>query len=350
MGLLNETVPIGLEYLNRGNDLFGVEGEKSSITAFGSTLATTQRVKLKPNPGSEKIDIRANFRWKNSGEDIEEVPAIKLTEFTLSMGGIAATFANILATAQKVGENYKQTGDFMKAISEPYGNLYQVEPGGTGFVYELPWLLSNGSNIRTVTNSWSPVGGTGSSDQSTSSTSNFSKAVGTLAGLALGAITPGIGTEQVQKFDSTSPYSLTIKFPLYNTFSIKDTQDNFHFVNLITYQNLKNRTSLATYVPPSVYEVQSDALGGVYMPLAIVSELKIDSIGTTRRMEEIIQGQSLLIPEAYMISITLKELLPQSANIFQGTMGANDKVNVTSTARESTGGIIEQGVIQGGLG
>ena len=346
MGVLNNNVPVGMEYLNRDNDLFGVEPEQSSITVLGTTLSTTQRIKLKPNPGRGKIDIRSDFRWKNSGEDIEEVPAIKLTEFTLSMGGLAATFANILATAQEMGENFQQNGDFMKAISEPYGNLYQVEPGGTGFVYELPWLLSNGSNIRTVTNTWSPVGSNGSSDQSTSSTSNFSKAVATLGGLALGAITPGVGTEQIQKFDSTSPYSLTIKFPLYNTFSIKDTQDNFHFVNLITYQNLKNRTSLATYVPPSVYEVESDALGGVYMPLAIVSELKIDSIGTTRRMKEIIQGQSLLIPEAYMISITLKELLPQSANIFQGTMGANDKVNVTSTARESFAGLIDQGVIR----
>jgi len=71
------------------------------------------------------------------------------------------------------------------------------------------------------------------------------------------------------------------------------------------------------------------------MPLAYVSDLKIDSIGTTRRTDEIITGTYLLIPEAYMVSITIRELIPVSSNIFQGAMGAADKIEVTSTAGET---------------
>lgn len=341
MGSVNNNIPAGMEYLNKGNGIYQVIPDTSNISIGGSKLETFSKTKFAPHNGKQKINVIGNFRWKNNGEDIEEVPAIVLREKTLSMSGLAATFFNILATANKAVENFDKSGSLMDAISDPYGKLYQIEPGDNGFTYELPWLLSSGSNIRTVTNSWSPFGGNGSGNQDTSNTSNFAKAAGALAGLVIGAATPGVGTEQIQKFDSTAPYSLTIKFPLYNTFSVKDTQDNFHFVNLITYQNLKNRTSLATYVPPSVYTVSSDALGGVYMPLAVVSELKIDSLGTTRRMNEIIEGRTLLIPEAYMISITLKELLPQSANIFQGTLGATVPVNVTTTANDASRGNVQ---------
>ena len=70
------------------------------------------------------------------------------------------------------------------------------------------------------------------------------------------------------------------------------------------------------------------------MPLAYVKDLKIDSIGTTRRTDGIIPGTYLLIPEAYMVSITIQELIPQSSNIFQGAMGAADKIEVTSTATQ----------------
>jgi hypothetical protein len=336
---MSDQIPAGMEYLLKDNSLYGVEWATSTINVGSYQLDSLRRLILKPNTGNGRIDVRGKFRWKNSGEDIEEVPTIVLKEQTLSMSGLAATFFNVLATANKAQQVFEETGSLAKALSDPYGKLYQVE-NKVGFEYQLPWLLSSGSNIRTIRNSWSPFGSDGSGSQNTSNASGFEKAAGAVLGAIAGAITPGIGTEQVQKFDSTQPLSLTIKFPLYNTFSTKDTENNFHFVNLITYQNLKNRTSLATYVPPSIYTVTSDSLGGVYMPIAVVSELKIDSLGTTRKINEIIVGRELLIPEAYMVSITLQELLPQSSNIFQGALGASERVEVTSTAEQATGGFV----------
>lgn len=323
--------PVGLEYLN-DNNLYKFDSDSTSFSINDTKLDGLQRVILIPKSGP--IDVRGKFRWKNYGEDIEEVPSIILTEHTLSMSGLASTFFNILGTGQNMREEYEKTGNLLQSLSEPYAKMYQIEKRD-GFVYKLPWFISNGSNIRKISNKWSPVGSSGSSN-SQSNASGFEKIIGTVIGTVAGAVTPGVGTENVQKFDGTDPVGLEIKFPLYNTFTVEDAQNNFHFTNLITYQNLKNRTSLVTYIPPSVYTVQSDALGGIYMPLAYISDLKIDSIGTTRRTDEIIDGTYILMPEAYMISITIRELIPVSSNIFQGAMGAADKIEVTSTAGEST--------------
>jgi hypothetical protein len=141
--------------------------------------------------------------------------------------------------------------------------------------------------------------------------------------------------EPIYTFSKTEQYSITIKFPLYNTVDIASTRRNFDFVNLITFQNLKNRTSMVTYVPPSVYTVScKDTVGGFYMPIAVVEDLRIESIGTVRKTDEIILGKYLLIPEAYSVTITLRELISQSTNIFEQALGGN-KVEVTSVISQS---------------
>jgi hypothetical protein len=312
----------------KDSELFSVDEdnlETSGVRDIISVSALLKRTKLLPK---RAIDIVNDFDWKNRGMDTSEVPTITLEEKTLSMSGIAKTLANIYDTAKGIVES----GDFKAALSDPYGVMYQVENQGRGsnFVYHFPWLLGSGGIMRGIKNTWNDMSGNSASSSSNSGEpSSAEKIAGFVAGMAGGAASPGWGMEPIYTFSKTEQYSVTIKFPLYNTVDVASTRRNFDFVNLITFQNLKNRTSMVTYVPPSVYTVSCNAIGGLYMPIAVVEDLKIESIGTVRKTDEIITGQNLLIPEAYSVSITLRELISQSTNIFEGAMGGN-KVEVFS--------------------
>ena len=86
-----------------------------------------------------------------------------------------------------------------------------------------------------------------------------------------------------------------------------------------------------TYIPPKIYTVDTYSLGGVYMAAAYVSNFKIDSIGTTRKIKEFsfFGSNEVLMPEAYKVTITFRDLVSQSSNIFAGTMGGS-KVEVSN--------------------
>jgi len=310
----------------KDSELFTVDYDKiesSGVRDIISVSSFLKRTKLFPK---KAIDIVNDFDWKNRGMDTSEVPTITLEERTLSMSGVAKTLANIYDTAKGIVDS----GDFKEALSDPYGVMYQVETQGSNFVYHFPWLLGSGGTIRGIKNTWNDMSGNSASSPANSGEpSKAEKIAGFVAGLAAGAASPGWGMEPIYTFSKTEQYSVTIKFPLYNTVDISSTRRNFDFVNLITFQNLKNRTSMVTYIPPSVYTVSCNSIGGLYMPIAVVEDLKIESIGTVRKTDEIVLGQNLLIPEAYSVSITLRELISQSTNIFEGAMGGN-KVEVFS--------------------
>jgi hypothetical protein len=333
----------------KNNALFSV-GTASINTKLGSDIDNVQlfkRTVLEP-VNQNPINVHGDFDWKNRS-DVDEVPAIILRERTLTMGGLARTISNVYDYAKKTVEAAAQgaedggaMGSFVAAVgavSEPYANMYVTAP--TGFTYHLPWLLNNGSNLRKITNTWTDEQGNKMSSSGTAgnnqSTGMVGDIIGTAAGIALGAATPGVGMEKIQSFSQTSNFSLNISFPLYNTVSIESAFKNYCFISLITYQNLKNRTSLISYVPPCVYEVESVGGGGVYMPIACVENLSIENIGTTRLLKEFqsfVGDVPLLMPEAYMVNITLRELIPQSSNIFATTMGGR-KVRVTSSGESA---------------
>lgn len=302
-------------------------------TDLGGLLGNIKRTRLLSK--ADQINVVGDFSWKNGGESFstEEVPAIILVEKTLSMTGIAATLTNVLNTAADRIERLRQNQSLGSTLTEPYGKLYVVEENAKGFQYKLPWLLNNNSNLRTISNVWNDnKGNTLDKGSNKSSSSSSDKIMGFIAGAAAGAVSPGMEIDPIFTYSTTNRMSITIKFPLYNTYSVDQTIKNFYLVTLLTYQNLKNRTSLVTYVPPSVYTVSSEAFGGIYMPVAVMTELKINNIGTVRQIkDDIIEGQTVLIPEAYDINITLQELIPQSTNIFEGAIGGV-QVSVLSPA------------------
>jgi hypothetical protein len=232
-------------------------------------------------------------------------------------------FANIVRVAQGIS-NFAEAGSL-----DPYVPLYSVTDAdnGTGFVYRLPYLLGDGGKIRNIENTWSEFRGGIDNMFDKSGDGGFLNSAGQVAGWALGGISPGVGFEDIYEFKNTNLESITVTFPLYNTITLQEAKLNFDFVNLITFQNLKTRTSFLTYFPPKIYTVSTaNCLGGLYWPVAVISNISIESIGTTRELREF-GGTPLLIPEAYKVSLTIRQLLPNSSNIFEGAIGGK-KVNV----------------------
>jgi hypothetical protein len=300
------------------SSLYTVTPRTDKLPFFANFLSNVNQ--LKPGAFGGNIDVVNKFRWSNSVSDRTEVPSITLKEYELAYG---TWFANLVRVAQGIS-------DFATAGTlDPYVPLYSVTDAdnGTGFYYRLPYLLGDGAKIRNIENTWSEFRGGIDNMFDKSGDGGFLNSVGQLAGWALGGTAPGVGFEDIYEFKNTNLESITVTFPLYNTVSLQEAKLNFDFVNLITFQNLKTRTSVLTFVPPKIYTVSTaNCLGGLYWPVAVISNVSIESIGTTRELREF-GSTPLLIPEAYKVSLTIRQLLPNSSNIFEGAIGGK-KVNV----------------------
>jgi hypothetical protein len=301
--------------------MFNIVDRKSIVQdIFGDNVAPAPQAK--PS-GSGLIDIVNGFRWKNSGST-DEVPSLYLTEYELGWGSWAQNLARLLAT----GARAYSEGQF-----DPYAVLYYANP--TGFNYNLPFLLGNGGKIRSISNQWNAYGGlTGMFPKNDNK--NKVSGFGEFLGGIVGGITPGVGTEDVYRYGNTQNETITISFPLYNTVTTAEAYQNYRFVSLFSFQNVKTRTSFLTFVPPCIYTVSSyNSKGGIAWPVAIVENLTIETIGTTRALNEF-GGGRILIPEAYKVNITLKQLIPTSANTLNATLGGQG-VNVIGGDAEFKG-------------
>jgi hypothetical protein len=290
----------------------------NGITANGSGY------KLIPK-GVGTVDIVNQHRWCNPSTNFDEVPRIIAVESRLTYGAWTQNFAIALGLLTNIAKDKK---------TDPYLSLYASDPTHC-FKYAFPWLLKDGDNINSVKNSWGEL----DNIASTFGGDDLGKVVGSGLAAVIGSRSPGVGFEPIYEFKETSHKEITIKFPLYNTYSVEDAWKNYSFVSLFTFQNLKTRTTFATYLPPCIYSLKAVGLGGFNMPVAVVSDLTIDSIGTTRSLSNYngAGGLPILVPEAYKVSITFKELLPQSSNIFGETLGSN---SVTVVVNNSSAGLL----------
>lgn len=311
--------------------LFNIIEKTTTIPGIGSFTQS------KATPINGLINVLKDFPWKISGST-EEVPSLLVTEYELTWG---QTVTNIQRALQLIQEEGGKRND-------PYYAMYTGEK--TGFWYVFPQLIKNNDSLRSVSQSWNSkaqttMGGITEGLGSVGDTlaglpAALGKSIPIVGGLVGGSVDavmgqhiatnllPRMGAEEVRQYDNTAPVSLTINFPLYNTIDTASAYRNYSLVTLLTFQNLKTRTSFMSYIPPKIYRVENTYKGGVFIPVAFISKLDIKSIGTTRVLSEY---GNVLIPEGYNISITFQELISQSSNIFEGTMGG-DKIEVIKDA------------------
>jgi len=259
------------------------------------------------------IDLYNNSAWKNSGNDISEVPCINLEEYELSFGLWMTHLSRFFNTVKSFNDS---------TATSPYQLLYQGTY--TGFTYVLPYLINQGTIKGQVQNDW---GGdeTGIGESFAGSFGkNLDRSLGDIGKFFAEGLSYGGAGEKVKRYSpSDNGKSIIIQFPLYNTIDSKKTIRNFEFVTLFTLQNLKTRTSWMTYLPPKIYKVSTVGItGGINMPAAFVSNFDAKAVGPVRKVKY--SNKTILIPEAYDITITIKELLPESSNTFAATLGGNE--------------------------
>lgn len=266
-------------------------------------------------PTTDCVDVHGGMKWKNAGS-VEEVPRLLLTEYSLNYSRWSSNLNAISTMVDNIDKTGKQ---------DPYLQLYSGEP--TKFYYSLPYLVKPGDSIRgNISNEWADLDTAGALGKLLGGKiGNIIGKAGEALVNAGGQFSAGFGTEPIRSFKSTADNKITISFPLYNTLSLEDAKKHYSFVSLIAFQNLKTRTSFVSFLPPKIYIVDGMCSGGVYMAAAYISDLKIDSIGTTRVIKDLgdfgSDDKDVIIPEAYKVTITFTDLLTQSSNIMWSSLG-----------------------------
>ena len=240
--------------------------------------------------------------------------------------------------------NENKVGSFSQ--NSPYYGLYQGKE--TGNEYYLPYL--NPQSMTSNLGSWKSIDGkdlaksmSGAAPTAIAgiplggpfeTTIKIVKALGadlgnvaTAAELASKlAGTPGITKETIKAFTpNETGDTITTTFYLFNTQSAEDIKRNWEFLFTLTYQNLPNRKSLVRMDPPCIYTVEVP--GFKRFPVAVISALKVDNVGTTR-LVDITNGEMMpvedaannlnvkIVPEAYKVTLTIQSLLINSRNLF----------------------------------
>jgi len=217
-------------------------------------------------------------------------------------------------------------------VLKPYEGLYITED--TGFRYIFPYfndtqqMFSNAFDVN---------------DAMLRDNTILGRAVNTLRSVAESAARltsfyqPGLYIERPKFFSfKGSGETVNFSFPLINTgFStFDDVRLNWQLAFLLAYQNNPNRRTREIIDPPAIYEV---SIPGVkYIPYAYIKNLNIKYIGARRSYRIDVPGAgeiNSIIPDAYIIDITLEGLVADTKNfMYAAITGKNDIVSVSNTA------------------
>lgn len=124
-------------------------------------------------------------------------------------------------------------------------------------------------------------------------------------------------------FASHNEREVTIEFPLYNTIDSGHWEGNRDLIYMLMTQFLYLKNSYITGYPPCYYRV---FVPGQYFSFAsCVTDFRVTNLGNIRRI-----GANN-VPDAYQISLTLKEMVIPSRNQFEAMLNgeASSRVNVS---------------------
>lgn len=142
--------------------------------------------------------------------------------------------------------------------------------------------------------------------------------------LGLKSTYPVVGIfDRPRIFASHNEREVTIDFPLYNTINPDDWKTNRDLIYLMMSQYLYLKNSFITGYPPVFYRV---LVPGQYFSFAsCVTDFSVTNLGNIRKLS------GFNVPDAWQVSLTLKEMLMPSKNqFFAMTNGeAAGKINVS---------------------
>ena len=252
----------------------------------------------------------------------------------------------------------------------PFQDIYTTKL--TGWRYKLPYLddLQRQNSSQFISSSLGAMQGVGDMGESARKlTQSFTE-----------AFAPGVYIDQAKSYNFTGQEkTYNCEFPLLNTTSQADILRNWQLIFLLTYQNRPNKIDRIQAAPPKIYEAM---IPGVwYSRYSYISRMSVQFVGNRRKMTLKVpigsqalaantsatgnlidprdnpfdwspdsvpgelQGSSrnenvtitTIIPDAYQVSITLQELIPESQN---SMFAAIRKPSTVTTGSFEDGGAI----------
>lgn len=309
--------------------------------------------------------LLGGFFGNNAVEGLE-----KLAEEAGSVGTQAAT--RQLGTSWSGFKNYDQ-------YLAPYQDIYTTRL--TGWRYKLPYMSDT---QRTNLCSFQD----GASDQQSmiAAAESLSTRAASGTNIVNALQSPGIYIDRAKSFAYGDTKSYTVDFPLLNTRTQEEILRNWQLLFLLTYQNRPNRIDRVQVAPPKIYEAM---IPGVwYSRYSYISNLSVSFVGNRRKMTLMVPVASgafkidnsdntdnsaaardrytrtiinpatsktggglspkytpvtTIIPDAYQVSLTVQELVPESQNTM---FAAIQKPNTISVGSFEDGGESYPGMIQ----
>lgn len=287
-------------------------------------------------PGSEApsgiVDVVKNYNWTlTPSTSRKEIPYIYLKEFEVN----STTISNQIEFYTKgIQEGVSGSGPL-----GPYEGIFPKD-NPTDFKYKLPFYTD--VNLEVTSPEWTSVDTLESAKGAVVGLGNMiDPALGRLveggidlatnaAGAYLALNYPKVGIMDRPKLWQSHNFRVyTIKFPLFNTYNPDinkpEWYKNRQFCELIINQNLYNKLSFITGIPPVFYEVTIP--GQHYCPASCVTNISITNRGNVRLLD--MAGVKFNVPDVYDISITLTDMVVPSKNLFQAIWTESSKVEVT---------------------
>lgn len=269
-------------------------------------------MKLAPNMG----DVYKNYHWSVNSptqDFIEEVPTIILTEYQSNSGPLLED----LEYTFKAVEGAVDTVLAGKEVN-PYLTIYNGVL--TGNVYQLPFFSTYN---HTMSSNW------GDPDSSAEWTAKIRETIGKVGGVFQRGI-----VEKRRVWKGATPASYAFTFTLYNTFKpYEDIPKNLQFIRTLIHNNLADRTSFATLLPPCFYKLE---IPGVrYAPIASLDGVDVQNIGQVNRkvlslpdMNGDYKDVAVNVPDAWEITISVSEIHNESRDIYNGVFDSKGKVTI----------------------
>ena len=237
------------------------------------------------------FDIAGNVHGRWCASDMgslrmRDVPYIKLVEYQQQTSAVAQSLA--------YWEDFQSK---LQPGNSPYKNLYLATP--TDNVYILPYFEAYHHRIDQT---WSP--GAGPSQDNN-------------IGLKWYLIqktfeSPAAGVEQPHAWSGQALANYKVAFHLINTYEPDaDIYKNFIFLRTLNYASLLGRPDAIRYIPPCLYT--ASVPGVRYSPACVIQNLTIENVGSMNY--HTLHGQQMVIPDAWSVTLNLKELILESREI-----------------------------------
>lgn len=272
---------------------------------------TSSLAKFLSPAGSGAVDVVNEYAWTLTPKNGRtETPYAVLTEFRLLQSAFL-TSARYFATG--IVQQAIDTGSSYLPRMRGYAGLFDFK-NPTNFWYQLPYFSDVNNEVQS---SWTSLdflekikGFAGSLSQTAG---NIIQGIGDVYQFKQELTYPRVGVmDRPKLWESSTPRTINIKFPLFNTVSVEDIQRNWDLCYLLLYQNMFNKRDFITAIPPVFYTV---FIPGQFFSLAMyVSDLKIYNRGNVRRIDNI-GGVARNIPDVYEVDMSLTDMIMPSQNM-----------------------------------